>query len=155
MTAMPQRPTLSPQTLAALEEIDATDPDRLRHTSATADEPVEYGTQAWRQLGDDDPRKLHAVFAAADQWDRLLESPYAAEVLTAYYEWDDRRIHSEWTDAASLITREMGTPGPSYAELELLRADPGDAYRDRVAEHGEYLGGHVPWEPAAPTAVAA
>jgi hypothetical protein len=150
----PARPQLSQHTLDAIAELDATDPHRHQH-APTAPEPVEYGTDTWRELHDDDPRKLAAVFAAADAWNQLLDSPYAAEVLTAYYEWDDRRIHSEWTDAASHITRDMGTPGPTYAELEALRAEPGriaESWRER---HGsEHTGGPVAWLPATQAAAA-
>jgi hypothetical protein len=144
---LPPRPVLSQHSLDAIAQAELADPERHQHPQ-TPTEPPEYGTDAWRQLADDDPAKLAAVFAAADRWSALLDSPYAAEVLAALCEWDDRRIYIEWGDTLSQFAREWGEPGPSYEELERRRAELPADYLDRVAQHGEYLGGVVLWEPA-------
>lgn len=145
---LPPRPTLSQHSLDAIAQLDLADPERHQHPQ-TPTEPPEYGTDTWRQLADDDPAKLAAVFEAADRWNKLLDSPYASETLAALYDWDDRRIYSEWGDTLSAYAREHGIePGPSYQELERLRAELPASYRERVAQHGEYHGGPVLWEPA-------
>jgi hypothetical protein len=141
---LPPRPVLSQHTLDALAQLDLADPQRHQHIPPA--EPPEYGTDTWRQLPDDDPRKLAAVFAAADRWSALLDSPYASEVLAALYDWDDRRIYSEWGDTLSTFAREWGEPGPSYAELERLRIQPGQLAESWRERHGsEHLGGPVAW----------
>lgn len=152
---LPQRPQLHPLTLKALQEIDATNPDRHHHTPPPA-EPVEYATTTWHQLDDHDPAKLAAVFEAADRWNKLLDSPYAAEVLAALYEWDDRRIYSEWGSAAARLAREQGSPeGISYEELERRRALPGQGAETWRHRHGgEHNGGPIAWTPETPAVAA-
>jgi hypothetical protein len=51
---LPPRPVLSQHTLDAIAQIELADPDRHQHTPPPT-EPPEYGTDAWRQLDDDDP----------------------------------------------------------------------------------------------------
>lgn len=145
---LPQRPQLHPLTLKALEDIDAAEPDR-HHETAPPAEPAEYGTPAWHQLDDHNPAKLAAVFEAADRWNKLLDSPYAAEVLGALYDWEDRRIYSEWGDSVSRLVREMGIePGPSYDEIERRRTQPGLAAETWRHRHGsEHHGGPVRFSP--------
>lgn len=152
---LPQRPALHPLTQKALQEADLTNPDR-HHQPATPIEPAEYGTPAWHQLDDHNPAKLAAVFEAADRWNKLLESPYAAEVLGALYDWEDRRIYSEWGDAVSRLVREMGIePGPSYEEIQRRRTLPGLAAETwRYRHNGEHLGGPVAWAPEVPAVAA-
>lgn len=109
--------------------------------------PVAYGSPAWHKLPDADPRKGEALVDAAESWRTLVQSPYATEILSAYFEWDRRRIISEWSGEVAEQNRGR-VPGPSYRELEHRRTEcGGQAWRDFVERHGgDYLGGRVDWE---------
>lgn len=106
--------------------------------------PVAYGSPAWRALTDSDPRKREAIVDAAESWLALVHSPYATEILSAYYEWDHRRVISEWS--GDVAEQNDHTPGPSYRELEQRRAIPGPMAAEFTERHGsEYHGGPVDW----------
>ncbi|ONI73101.1 hypothetical protein ALI144C_44945 [Actinosynnema sp. ALI-1.44] len=113
--------------------------------------PVAYGSPAWRALPDTDPRKLDAIVDAAESWHAILQSPYATEILAAYFEWDQRRIYSEWS--GNVAEQYRGDPpGPSYRLLEQRRAEPaGRAHYTFVERHGQdYTGGPVDWTTGEP-----
>lgn len=84
-----------------------------------------YGSPAWRMLPDGDPRReVAAVLHDAACWRRLCESPYLAEILAEWVEWDTRRRYREASWAVSEGAREMAARGwtwLSYAELEKRR----------------------------------
>lgn len=84
-----------------------------------------YGSSAFHQLAIGDERRVIAeVLWYAACWRRLIESPYIAQILAEWSEWDQRRVLREASWAVSSAAKERADDGwswLSYAELEERR----------------------------------
>lgn len=85
--------------------------------------PPPYGSDEWRALPADDPRRRASLVHAASCWRLLTLSPHIDDLLAEWVEWTHRSDLRETSTAISALS--VGLAGaPSYAELDRRRAAP-------------------------------
>lgn len=121
----PQPPVLSSYGRELLDDEQA--PWRTaKSPREVREQPIEYGTAGWLQLPKNDPRKLEAMFKAAEEWRELMDSPAARAVVAVHRDTEQRRTLIDWSSAVSSLVND---PAAFAAALD----DYDRRYTDRRA----------------------
>lgn len=100
----------------------------------------EYGSPAWHELDDNDPRRVAATVAAAEAWRRANDPDVIADRLRLELAAARHVAEAEAAEAAALASRNIAegvaarAGRPSYAQLCDLRHEPDRAAHAREVE---------------------